>query len=169
MTLRGICITAGGRNGDQRSIGFYGALGSLHQSFAHGHAHGAAHEGKVEGGDHGLVAADLAFGHHDGVVAAGLAAGFLDPVGIGLPVLEFQRIRDDLAQFDLTMLPFIEQQGQALVHSDAQVMTAVGTDPLVGRQLAVKNHLTAGRALFPEVVGDVLLGDQRADLRPHKV
>ena len=57
---------------------------------------------------HGLVAADLAFGHHDGVVAAGLAAGFLDPVGVGLPVLEFQGIGDDLAQFDLEVLPFVK-------------------------------------------------------------
>src|SRR5262249_27205910 len=62
------------------------------------------------------------------------------------------------------------QHLQALGRADAHVVAAVLTDREVGLELAVMDHLAAGRAFGPEVLRHILLlADQRADARADEV
>src|SRR4029077_8436328 len=86
-----------------------------------------------------------------------------------LAVAELQRIQIDLRQLGPLVLALVEQQLQAAHDPDPQMMAAMGADPLVRLELAVEDHLAAGRALVPEIVGRVRLADQGTDLRPDEV
>src|SRR6185437_317117 len=62
----------------------------------------------------------------------------------------------------------VEQHAEARLAADAKMVAAMPAHLEMRRQLAMKQHLLAGRALLPQIVRHVLLGEG-ADLRQHVI
>ena len=112
-----------------------------------------------------FLAADGAVGYGDGVIGVGLLARLLQPVGVALGVAKPQRIGDGLREFDAGVGVLVERPVQPFGRGGAHVVAAMGTHLAVGREVAVEDHLLAGRALVPQVVRHGRPGEQGADLR----
>jgi len=63
----------------------------------------------------------------------------------------------------------VEQHAQPRLGRQAHVVSAVLTDMEVGGELAMEQHLFAGRAFLPQVLRDFALPDELAQLRAHPV
>lgn len=162
--------TARGGEDDQRTLLLHGDGGGLDQAFAHAHAHRSAQEIEIEHRNHGRHAADAALAHLDGVGLVGLGLGLAQTVGIALAVAEAQRIGRHLRGVDPVIGVVVEQHGEPLLRRQAHVMSAIGADMQIFHQIAVEDHLLAGRALVPEIVRRrVGLADQGLDLRTDEV
>jgi hypothetical protein len=148
---------------DQRRFLQHGQLRRSHQPLADGSPHGPAHEAEFHGGDDGRRAANRAVRHHDRVVQPGLAAGLLQPVGVFLAVAKPQRVGRHPRQFDARERRLVERPGQTFQGGCAHVVAAMHADAQVLFQLLGKDHLLAGRALRPEIVGYIALAEQGAD------
>jgi hypothetical protein len=160
---------ARGGNGDEGGLLQHGQFGRGHQTLAHGHAHGATHEVEVEGRHHDVPALEFAMGHQDGVLGAGLGLGFLQAVAIALQVLEPQGVEGNLGQLDGRVLATVEQQLHAALHGKTHVVAAMGADLEGLFQFLMEDHVAAGGAFPPEVLGNLLGANQAADLGADEV
>jgi hypothetical protein len=124
-------------------------------------AHRAAHELEIEAGDHSRHVADRAMRDHDRVLARHapfLGLRVLQAVRIALAVAEAERVDRHLGRLDRVEGAAVEQIGEPLLGADPHVVAAMGADMEVRRELAVEDHLPAGWALHPEVLGDFARG-----------
>ena len=80
-----------------------------------------------------------------------LALRLAQAIGVALAVAELQRIARHLGQLDAGVVALVEQRLEALHGAQPHVMVAVRADPQVGFEVAVEDHLAAGRAFVPEV------------------
>ena len=155
--------TAAGRDDQQGGIEAQGFVGGPDQPLADRAAHRPAHEGKVEGRDHDRAAAHLAAGDNDGVFLARAGLVLAQARGVGLLVLELQRVGGQLGHIQ-PLVAGVEQAVQPLFHRHGVVMPAVGADVQVLFKRLQEQHLVAGAALGPEVVGRVFsLTDEALD------
>src|SRR5207244_11118831 len=68
----------------------------------------------------------------------------------------------------------IEGIGETLGRPDPHVMAAIGADIEIGHQIAMKHHLAAGRAFFPEIfrrvaTAAILAADQALDRKSTRL
>src|SRR5262249_8092775 len=84
---------------------------------------------------------------------------------------KFQGIDRILGELGALELAVVEQQLQPPLPADAKMMAAVRvrTDPQVGLELAMEDHLLALRTFFPEIVGRTRLAGQRLELGTDEV
>jgi hypothetical protein len=73
-------------------------------------------------------------------------------VKVFLLALEAQRIGGDRGRRQFGEAAGIEGIGEALGRADAHMMVAIGADVQIGHQVAVEDHLAAGRTLLPKVL-----------------
>ena len=109
-------------------------------------------------------------GDDDGI-AAGAECGltFPETLRVAPAVAELQRVDDRLRQLDPGMDTITEDNLEAQLGADPQVVTAIAADMEIGFELATKQHLLAARALRPQIVRYRLLGDDRPNLRQDEV
>ena len=160
---------AGRRHDDQCRLLQHREFRSREQRLAHGDAHRAAHEIEIEDGSDHRQAGDAAMRNHDRVLLAGLFALLLQAVAVALLVSKAQRVGRRLRQFDAHERSFVEQHRQAAQRRQPHVVAAMRAHPRVRLEVAVENHLGAGRALVPEVLGHLRLAHEGADLRPDEI
>ena len=115
------------------------------------------------------MATDGAMGNGDGVIDAGLGAGVLQPVGIPAGVAEFQRVVLDRLQRDGFEHTLVEGHGEPGLRRQRGVVSAGRAAIIRLFELAVENHLSAGLALDPQIVGNVVRGHKRLDFRQNRV
>src|SRR5690625_1248290 len=167
-TLLHAC-SAGSRNGNERGSPLYRLARGGHEALTHSQSHGAAHEGEIESSHHRRLALDGTVRNADGILLPCLRAGSAQPVAVAFAVAELEGVGDHLRQFDCLMLTAVEQDLHASFRADTHVMTAVRADPQQLFQLAMKDHVAAGSALFPKIVRNVVARNQRPNLRAHVV
>ncbi len=78
-------------------------LAAASKRLARRDAHGAAEEAEILHRDHDREAAELAAGDRDRVMRAGAGTAFVQPVGVFLAVLEFERIVGNRGQAHLAI------------------------------------------------------------------
>src|SRR5947207_10988212 len=128
-------------------------------------SHRAAQKCEIEGEDDRRLAADPPLRDRDGVApGAERRLPLTQPLGVALPVAETERVRRYFRCFDLLEHAVVEQDLEARLAADPEMVAAVVTDIEALREVTVEQHLLAGRAFAPEVVRHVL-ARQRADLR----
>src|SRR5690606_27992755 len=81
----------------------------------------------------------------------------LQPVGILLLIAELERIERDGARRDKLVVALVEQRREALLRTEAHVMIAIRADAHRRFEVAMEDHLAAGRAFVPEIVRRLLL------------
>ena len=148
--------TGSGEN-DQRCLALHRLFGGLDEALAGGHAERAAHEGEILNQDDAFHPADMADGNRHRVIAAGLLAGGLDARGVGLVVLELQRVLGNLRCVQVLVLT-VEGELETPGRSNAHVMPG-GRHEQAGFQVLVKDHFARLGALDPKIVGRVPLGE----------
>src|SRR5262249_22074337 len=99
-----------------------------------------------------------------GFLAAGLVAGVADAVLIFALVAEMERIGRHFRRRKFLEHARVEQRGETLLRTDAHVMAALRADVLRRDQVAMEDHLAAGRAFAPEILRRLrLVGHQAFD------
>ena len=76
--------------------------------------------------------------HHQRVRAAVARLRLLEPVGVAFLVAEAQGIEGRFGQLNLSVLTLVEQETEAPLGIEAQMMAAVAADEQVRLELAVK-------------------------------
>src|SRR6202011_2562523 len=117
---------ARGGNNDQGRLLEHGEFGGGEHGLADGDAHRSAHELEFEHSDDARNAADLAVGDDDGV-AAGAECGLTLPEALGIApaIAELQRVDDRFRQLDPGEGTVTEDELEALLGADPQVMAAI--------------------------------------------
>ena len=114
--------------------------------------------------------ANRALGDGDGLFQARLPLCVLNAIDIFLAVFEFEGIGRDLRQINLIKLAVIKHNRQALLDGNAQMMPAMRADIVVRRQIPVEQHPITGRALLPQIIGNLfLLPHDGAHLGTNKI
>ena len=137
---------AGAGDDDQRHLAVDGALDGARDFFADDGAHRAADEIEFHRAAHDRAAVEQAFGGEQGVGHAQLAAGFLEAVGVGLGVLELQRIVG--GELGVVLDPVaVEQHLDALARVQAEMVLALGADAQVALEVFLPDDGAAGTHL----------------------
>ena len=125
---------ARGRDDQERQVIVERPLDAVGDLFTGRGAHAAAHEGEVETDDHQPVAGQRRFTPADRLVGAGRGAALLDPLGVGLRVLE----AEDVLRRDLQVLfvkgARLDQHRDPLRGAQPEVVAAAIADAERGRQ-----------------------------------
>src|SRR4029077_19190116 len=84
-----------------------------------------------------------------GVTAAVPRLCLFEAIGVAFLIAEAQGIERRLAQLDLRVSALVEQQGEAALGIETQMVPAIAADEQVRLELAMKQHLLAARAFVP--------------------
>ena len=125
------------------------SLARRKDTFADRRAHRTADELELHRGNDSLLTVDLAVRDHDRIVEMRLVARFLQPFRIALGVTKPQRISDDLWQLDPGEAALVEGEAEPFDRADAHVVATMRTDLQICQQVAMEDHLLAGRTLVP--------------------
>ena len=148
----------GGRDDDERMPCGERAVYSAGDGFADDGAHAAADEAVFHDAEDNVVRAKLSDGVDDGVVEAGLLLGIGEALFVGLEVSEVERVCRAKFKID-EFVTRLEKIFDAFARADAEVVTALGANLLVGLEFGLEDDLPAARASDPKAFGaDRLLG-----------
>ena len=103
-------------------------------------------------------------GNDDGLALSGFRLRVFQAVGVAAAVAEFERVGGNGGKVDPGEGPVIEEDFQPDPGADTQMVATGMADMQVLGEFAMEEHLLAGRAFVPEIVGDITFPYKGSDL-----
>jgi len=129
-----------------------------------GHAERAAHELEILHGGDNRRAFHAADPDQNGILQSGLRLCGLEAIRVAALVAEAQGIGGDAGERHGFPLRVVEEEAKPGAGIDTVMVAGAGEDELVRLQVLVEGHLAGLGTFDPEILGDLALRPEAADL-----